>query len=390
MHSLLRSALVVPVLLSLTLSACGESEEVKAKRRQETAEAFKRMMEDAKKKREAEAEKRKAEALGNEPIKALPEKVEADAAKVALGRRLYHDDLLSGDGTISCATCHGIATGGAEPRKVSTGIKGQQGPINAPTVFNASFNFVQFWDGRAKDLKEQAAGPVANPGEMGAEWPKVVEAVQKDERYQKDFAAAYGGKIDQDTITDAIAEYEKTLITPSRVDKFLRGDAAALTDQEKAGYALFKSVGCTTCHQGVNVGGSMYQKMGLVKDYFAARGTPLTEADNGRFNVTKAEGDKHFFKVPTLRNVERTAPYFHDGSHDTLEAAVKTMASVQLAKDLKDDEVAAISAFLRALSGDVPADAALPEGDLPKDRLSPEPPAAAAAPAEGDKAAKKG
>lgn len=310
-----------------------------------------------------------AAAPAKEPIDALPT-VAVNMDKVALGRRLYHDTILSGDGTLSCATCHDIAAGGAEPRKVSNGIRGQSGPINSPTVLNAGFAFVQFWDGRAKDLQAQAEGPVANPLEMGADWNVVAAAVAKDKLYEKPFADLYAGKVDKVTITDAIAEYEKSLTTPSRFDAFLAGKADAITAEEKAGYALFKEVGCPACHNGVLVGGNSFQKMGLVRDYFAECGRPLTDADNGRMNFTKKEEDKHFFKVPTLRNVALTAPYFHDGSRESLEDTVKTMGKYQLGKELTDAEAKSIASFLRSLTGDLPAHAKLPEGELPKERLT--------------------
>ncbi len=292
-----------------------------------------------------------------EPLKALPKTVDVNMDKVLLGRGLYHDTVLSGDGTISCATCHTLDHGGAEPRKTSTGIRGQIGPINSPTVLNSSYNFVQFWDGRAKDLQEQAAGPVANPIEMGANWDKVVENIKKDKEYAAAFAKLYSDGVTQNNVTDAIAEYEKSLITPSRFDAFLRGDQAAISEAEKRGYATFKEVGCTACHTGVIVGGTMFQKMGLVKDYFADRGTPITEADLGRFNVTKKPADKHFFKVPTLRNVELTPPYLHDGSRETLEETVTLMGKYQLGRDLTDAQVNSIVTFLKSLTGELPAHA---------------------------------
>ena len=233
-----------------------------------------------------------------EPLKPLPNSVKVDMDKVLLGRSLYHDTMLSGDGTVACVTCHLLEHGGAEPRKTSTGIRGQVGPINSPSVLNSGFNFAQFWDGRAKDLQEQAAGPVANPIEMGAKWENVVARLKKNEEYAAAFAKLYEDGVTQDNATDAIAEYEKSLITPSRFDKFLLGDESAISEAEKKGYATFKEVGCTACHTGIIAGGTMFQKMGLVKDYFADRGTPVTEADMGRFNVTKKAADKHFFKVP--------------------------------------------------------------------------------------------
>ncbi len=302
-----------------------------------------------------------------------------DAAQAALGRRLFFETRLSGDGTLNCASCHDPGSGGAEPRRVSTGIHGQLGPINAPTVLNAANNFVQFWDGRAETLEAQAAGPVANPLEMGASWDAVVAALNADPTYVAAFAALYsdaarfpeddragvptpGGPVTQERVTHAIAEYERQLVTPGRFDRFVGGDASAMTEDERRGYALFTSVGCTGCHTGPNVGGTMYQRMGLVRDWFAQVGRPLTAADDGRFNVTHDEADRHRFKVPTLRNVALTAPYFHDGSAATLADAVRTMGAFQLGRDLTDEQVRLIVAFLGALTGDMPPEAQPPEG----------------------------
>jgi cytochrome c peroxidase len=291
------------------------------------------------------------------PLEPLPE-VATDARKVALGRSLFFDTRLSGDGTLSCATCHSLDHGGAEPRRTSTGIRGQIGPINAPTVLNAGLNFVQFWDGRAADLQAQAAGPVANPVEMGATWDDVVARLSGDEALRAEFVAIYGDSgVTQANVTDAIAEYERSLVTPSRFDRFLRGEESALTEDERRGYELFTTVGCTTCHRGANVGGSMYQRMGLVRDYFAERGTPITDADLGRFNVTHDEADRHRFKVPTLRNVALTGPWFHDGSRETLDDAVRAMGRYQLGRELDADQVRLLVAFLGSLTGDLPAHA---------------------------------
>ena len=295
-----------------------------------------------------------------EPIKPLPNSVNVNMDKVLLGRSLFHDTALSGDGTISCATCHMLDHGGAEPRKTSTGIRGQVGPINSPSVLNAGYNFAQFWDGRAKDLQEQAAGPVENPIEMGAKWDKVVERLGKNAEYVTAFAKLYDDGITKDNATDAIAEYEKSLITPSRFDKFLLGDETAITDAEKKGYATFKEAGCTACHAGIVAGGTMFQRMGLVNDYFKDRGTRVTKADLGRFNVTKNAADKHFFKVPTLRNVELTSPYLHDGSRATLEETVQVMGKYQLGQDLSDAQINSIVTFLKSLTGELPAHAKPP------------------------------
>lgn len=280
--------------------------------------------------------------------------------KVLLGRRLFHDTRLSGDGTLSCASCHSLDTGGAEHRATSQGINGQVGPINAPTVLNSGLNFVQFWDGRAESLQAQAAGPVANPGEMGANWETVVATLGANENDRAEFTAIYADGVTQANITDAIAEYERSLVTPSRFDAFLHGDQSALTADEQRGWATFQEVGCTACHRGPNAGGGMYQRMGLVRNYFELRGTPLTEADNGRFNVTHDEADRHRFKVPSLRNIELTAPYFHDGSQSELAGAVRIMGQVQLNRDLTDAQVSDIVAFLRSLTGTLPEHARMP------------------------------
>jgi len=293
-----------------------------------------------------------------EPLEALP-RAEFDTRKAELGRRLFHDGALSGDGTISCATCHSLDHGGAEARRTSTGIRGQVGPINSPTVLNSSFNFVQFWDGRARDLREQAAGPVVNPVEMGGDWTQILERLGQDALYRESFTNLYPDAITQANVLDAIVEYEKSLVTPSRFDRFLAGDTSAITAVERNGYETFKTVGCTSCHQGVNVGGSMYQRMGLVRDYFAERGAE-TQADLGRYNVTHDEADKHVFKVPSLRNIELTAPYLHDGSQQTLPDIVRVMGRYQLGRELTNDQVVAIVAFLKSLTGELPATARMP------------------------------
>lgn len=296
------------------------------------------------------------------PFEPLPE-VEVDPKKVELGRRLYFDTRLSGDGTLSCASCHSFDKGGADAAKVSTGIRGQQGPINSPTVLNAHLNFVQFWDGRAKDLEEQALGPVENPVEMGATWPEVVERLKADEKMVEWFDALYEDGITKENIAAAIAEFERSLSTPAPFDRYLQGDEDAISEKAKRGLDLFVKTGCVSCHTGPGLGGTMFQKFGLLEDYFPIRGGELTEADLGRYNVTKNEADKHMFKVPLLRNVALTAPYFHDGSVDDLGRAVEIMARVQLRKKLEPDEIEAIVAFLETLTGELPPHAAPPEDD---------------------------
>jgi cytochrome c peroxidase len=286
----------------------------------------------------------------------------ADMTKVALGRRLFFDTRLSRDGTLSCASCHSFDHGGAEPRATSVGIGGAVGPINSPTVLNASLNFVQLWDGRAADLREQARGPVTNPIEMGSSFDRVVAALTADPTYVADFRARYTDGITETNIVDAIAEYEAALITPAPFDRFLRGDQTALSADERAGYELFTAVGCTSCHRGVNLGGTMYQRLGLVREYFGHDlGRPLTEADNGRFNVTRKETDRHRFKVPTLRNVALTAPYFHDGSLATLNEAVLLMGRHQHGRDLDAEQIRLVVTFLGALTGELPEFARMPD-----------------------------
>jgi cytochrome c peroxidase len=239
---------------------------------------------------------------------------------------------------------------GRPPRSV--GFSGQRTGVNAPSVLNAALNFKQFWNGRANSLEAQVDAVIQNPVEMGSKWPDVVAKLARDSGYQEGFKAAYKDGLNQANITNAIATYERTLITPnSRLDSYLRGNRQALSDQEKTGYAKFKQYGCVACHQGVNVGGNMFQKFGVMGDYFAQRGQP-TDADLGRFLVTGDPADKNVFKVPSLRNVALTAPYLHDGSAKTLEEAVDVMFRYQLGRTASSEDRAAIVSFLRTLSGE--------------------------------------
>jgi len=294
-----------------------------------------------------------AESYTSEPVQPLPLSVELNADKVALGNQLFHDTRLSGDNTLSCASCHALNKGGTDQAQVSTGIRGQQGPINSPTVYNAMYNLAQFWDGRAKDLQDQAAGPVANPIEMGADWDKVIIKLSQVSDYTRAFSKLYPEQgLTKTTVTDAIAVFEKSLITPnSRFDQYLRGNQTALNHDEKAGYQLFKN-NCISCHFGPALGGLSYEKMGVKQDYFAMRGGDLTEVDNGRYNVTKNEMDRHAFKVPVLRNVELTYPYFHDGSVTELSEAVRIMGVTQLGKHFSEGDIDKMVAFLKTLTGE--------------------------------------
>ncbi len=287
---------------------------------------------------------------GKEPIQPIQAAKGQNPAMVELGKKLFFDPRLSKSGFISCNSCHNLSMGGSDNLKTSIGHNWQKGPINAPTVLNSSLNVLQFWDGRAKDLKEQAGGPIANPGEMAFTHTLAVDMLQSIPGYVAEFKQVFGSdKLDIDQVTKAIAAFEETLVTPnSRFDKWLKGDKKALSANEQAGYKLFKESGCVACHNGPAVGGNSFQKMGVVEPYKAS--SPA----EGRVAVTGKDADRFNFKVPTLRNVEMTYPYFHDGAADTLPEAVDTMARVQLGKKFTSEENAKIVAFLKTLTGDQP------------------------------------
>ena len=287
-----------------------------------------------------------------EPILPIPEKVDVSPAKVALGRTLFHDPILSKDDTISCASCHDLASGGGDGRKISLGIEDRPGLVNSPTVFNAGMNFKQFWDGRARTLEHQIDGPVQSAFEMGSLWPDVVAKLYRDEEYPKLFKKIYPDGINRKNVKDAIAEFVRSLITPnSRFDRWLKGDRNALNAQERRGYALFKDYGCSSCHQGANVGGNMFQVFGVLNDYFKKRGN-ITEADLGRYNITGNDEDRHAFKVPSLRMAAMTAPYLHDGNAATLRDAVDAMFEFQLGREAPDKDKDDIVAFIKTLMGE--------------------------------------
>ena len=301
------------------------------------------------------AEKWRAEyyndGIGGEPVRPIAEQLEYDEAKAELGRILYHDTRLSIDNTVSCASCHDLSTAGVDNKQYSEGVGGQLGGVNAPTVYNAVYNFVQFWDGRAATLALQAAGPPLNPVEMGCEsFDQIIAKLSKDRALTRAFKAVYPDGWSEANITDAIAQFEHTLITPnSRFDRYLKGDAEAITAEELEGYNLFKKYNCATCHVGPILGGQSYELMGQYADYFAARGTELTVEDNGRFKETSIERDRHRFKVPGLRNVALTAPYFHDGTEPELKEAVCKMGTYQVGVELEDEVEDKIVSFLHTL-----------------------------------------
>jgi len=291
-----------------------------------------------------------AQAASQEPIQPIAAAKVSNPALVELGKKLYFDPRLSKSGFISCNSCHNLSMGGTDNIKTSIGHNWNEGPINAPTVLNSSLNLAQFWDGRAADLQAQAGGPIANPGEMAFTHTLAINVLQSIPGYVAEFRKAFGTeKVTIEEVTKAIAAFEETLVTPnSRFDKWLKGDKKALSKNELEGYKLFKDSGCVACHNGPAVGGNSFQKMGLVEAYKAS--SPA----EGRSAVTGKDADRFNFKVPTLRNVEMTYPYFHDGAANTLPEAVDTMARIQLGKKFTADENAKVVAFLKTLTGDQP------------------------------------
>jgi len=288
--------------------------------------------------------------MAQEPISPIEVPEGLDSSKIELGKKLFFDPRLSRSGWISCNSCHNLMLSGTDNLVSSIGHQWAQGPINAPTVFNAVYSISQFWDGRAVNLTEQAGGPIANPGEMASNHQLAVEVLQTIPGYVREFSQVFGGeRITIGMVTEAIAEFERTLVTPnSRFDQWLLGDENALTEQEKEGYRLFKLTGCAGCHNGPAAGGRAYQKMGSFNRY---------ETENpsvGREAITGVRQDRMRFKVPSLRNIELTYPYFHDGQVRTLEEAVDTMAWVQLNRKFSENGNDKVVAFLKSLTGELP------------------------------------
>jgi len=285
----------------------------------------------------------------NEPISPIPIKVDCDMPKAMIGKELFFDTMLSSDNTISCFSCHNVYDGGADHRIVSLGVHNRKGNIQSPTVLNARYNFTEFWNGRAKDLYAQASGPLNNPAEHGMNPQKIEKAVNNSSHYKEMFKKVYGtSHITYKMVLESIVEFEKALITPnSRFDKYLRGEIK-LTSSETQGYKLFKQYGCITCHNGVNIGGNSYQKMGIF--------IPIDEEKHypDRMEVTKNILDKDVFKVPTLRNIDKTAPYFHDGSSKTLEDAIQSMSKHNLGMFISDEDTNYLMDFLKSLDGEEP------------------------------------
>ena len=289
--------------------------------------------------------------LSKEPIKPIPVLNDLDRNIVELGERLFHEPRLSSDDSVSCASCHGIDTVmyGADPRQFSTGVAGRVGTRNSPTIFNSRFNFRQLWDGRARTLEDQLNGVIKVKSVMDSNWEQIIGKLKSDQSYVDDFAANYADGMTAENMVNAIVTYERSLITPdSPFDRYLNGDELAISDRQKNGYRLFKHYGCSACHQGINVGGNLFQVFGALRD---VPGRSADEVDTGRFKQTGKEEDKFVFRVPSLRLAARTAPYFHDGSAATLEEAVNTMIYSQLGRKVPDSDRDDIIDFLDSLVG---------------------------------------
>lgn len=293
-----------------------------------------------------------------EHITPLPLEIKYEKEKALLGKKLYFDPILSKDNSVSCASCHNLELGGVDNLQFSYGIEGKIGNINTPTVLNAIYNFRQMWDGRAKDLSHQIQFPITNPKEMGNNFKNIIETLEKDNYYNKTFHKIYKDGITKENIGNALEEFQKTLITPSPFDEYLRGNQNALTPNQKKGYELFQKKGCVSCHNGINLGGGLYARFGLIDKSIIES---LENEDNfkkinphfGLYNITKNDFDKYYFKVPSLRNVALTGPYLHDGRVETLKEAIKSIAKAQLGLNLTKEEIFLIEEFLKSLNGKV-------------------------------------
>jgi cytochrome c peroxidase len=278
-------------------------------------------------------------------ITPIPNEITTNKEKVNLGRLLFNDTILSRNNTISCSSCHILIEGGDDNKKTSTGINGLKGEVNSPTVFNSAFNFRQFWDGRASSLQEQALGSIESSIEMDNDFKILIPKLEKT-TYKRLFNNIYKDGINKYNIADAISEYEKTLITPnSNFDLYLKGDNNAINKIQKEGYVLFKEKGCISCHHGVNIGGNLYSKFGVMVNPQISH--------LGKFNLTKKEKDKYKFKVPSLRNIDKTAPYLHNGSIKSSDEIVKVMSLYQLGREISKDEIYKIVEFLKSLNGKI-------------------------------------
>lgn len=287
-----------------------------------------------------------------EPIFPIPLQIIVETSKASLGETLFFDTRLSNNNQVACATCHQLDAGGDDNTAMGISAATDQHIINTPSIFNAQFNFRQNWDGSVKTLEEQIDMVLKNQHEFDNNWADIIMALSKDEALTKEFYDVYQDGISRENIVNAIVEFEKTLTTPnSRFDQYLRNEDADLSKEEIKGYLVFKELGCISCHQGVNVGGNLYQKFGVFYNYIAERGD-VKKPDYGRMNVTNRQMDAFVFKVPSLRNIAVTAPYLHDGSAETIEEAISIMGKTQLGRTLSTDEILLIKSFLLTLTGE--------------------------------------
>lgn len=291
-----------------------------------------------------------------ESLSPLPETKEENKDKILLGKKLYYTQLFSKNNQLSCASCHIIPQGGSDNLPKYIGLDQKVGSIHTPTILNASLNFRQFWDGRAKTLEDVIEDHLQDKTIFASSWPEVIDKIKDQPNLNQEFKEIYKHSPTPEDIKDALAAFLKTLLTPeSPFDRYLKGDKNAISANAKKGYQLFKEFGCITCHEGPNLGGNLFQRMGVYQDYFANR-TNINEADLGRFNVTGKEEDKFVFKVPTLRNVALTAPYFHDGSAKNLKEAIQTMGIYEVGQPIPEYEVSLLIKFLETLTSNIPAE----------------------------------
>jgi cytochrome c peroxidase len=288
----------------------------------------------------------------DEPIQPIPVDTTLDPDKIALGSILFNDTRLSRDNSLSCASCHILELGGDDDLSTGIALDGNEHVVNTPSVFNARYNFRQHWDGASGTLEEQIDLALHSHMIAGSNWDQLLSKLNEDTALVDLFAQTYPDGINKQNFLDALTQFEKSLVTPnSRFDRYLLGDINAITEDEKRGYILFKELGCISCHQGINVGGNLFQKFGIFYDYLGERGD-IINADYGRINVTNREADLHVFKVPSLRNVEVTAPYLHDGNAETLEEAIAIMGKTQIGKIICEDDINLLAQFLKTLTGE--------------------------------------
>jgi len=287
-----------------------------------------------------------------EPISPVAEANVVDVAKIALGEALFHDRSLSRGNVVACVSCHQLDQGGADQHESPMGIDGRLLDFNSPTIFNAALNFRLNWRGNFRTLEEQNEAVLIDPRVMGTNWDELLTKLRADPNHVGAFVAVYGAPPERTTVLDALAAFQRSLVTANaRFDRYLRGERSAITAEEERGYRLFKAYGCIACHQGRNVGGNLFQQFGIFSDPFADK-PRITEADLGRFTVTRQVADLYVFRVPSLRNVAVTAPYFHDGRTPSLPQAVEVMARKQLGRELPQQDVQSIVTFLRTLTGE--------------------------------------